>query len=175
MGGFLFGYDTGIVAGAQLYFADEDGGFPELATDEGEKGLIVSLAQLGAFFGALMAGPLSDKFGRKPVILAADLLFAAGSVLMYVAPSVAVLMAGRIVVGVGVGLASLIVPVYLSEASPTEVRGAVVAIDVMIITAGQFLSSLISLALGRNWRLMLGIGAVPAILQFVGMLFLPES
>jgi SP family myo-inositol transporter-like MFS transporter 13 len=119
-----------------------------LASDELEKALIVSLAQLGAFVGALMAGPLSDRLGRKPVILAADVLFIAGSVLMYASPTATVLMAGRVVVGLGVGLASLIVPVYLAEVSPTEVRGAVVAIDVMVITAGQFISSLISLALG---------------------------
>lgn len=172
LGGFLFGYDTGIVAGAQLFFADD---FPELAESELKKDLVVSLAQLGALVGALAAGPLSDKYGRKPIILAADVLFTAGSVLMYAAPSVAALMAGRVVVGLGVGLASLIVPVYLAEVSPTEVRGAVVAVDVMVITAGQFLSSLVSLALGRRWRLMLGAGAIPAALQLVGMLFMPES
>lgn len=135
----------------------------------------MSLAQLGALVGALAAGPLSDKYGRKPVILAADVLFTAGSILMYAAPTVAALMTGRVVVGLGVGLASLIVPVYLAEVSPTEVRGAVVAIDVMVITAGQFLSSLISLGLRPRWRLMLGAGAIPAALQLVGMLFMPES
>ena len=96
----------------------------------------MSLAQLGAFLGAIVAGPLSEKFGRKPIILLADLMFTVGSILMYVAPSVNLLMMGRIIVGLGVGLASLIVPIYLAEVSPTEVRGTVVAVDVMIITAG---------------------------------------
>mmetsp|Transcript_10432 Transcript_10432/g.17518 ORF Transcript_10432/g.17518 Transcript_10432/m.17518 type:complete len:90 (+) Transcript_10432:484-753(+) len=88
----------------------------------------------------------------------------AGSLLMFLAPTIPILMLGRITVGLGVGLASLIVPIYLSEVSPTEVRGLVVAVDVLIITTGQFLSSLISLGLRPNWRLMLGLGAVPSCL-----------
>mmetsp|Transcript_32416 Transcript_32416/g.49586 ORF Transcript_32416/g.49586 Transcript_32416/m.49586 type:complete len:119 (+) Transcript_32416:369-725(+) len=94
---------------------------------------------------------------------------------MFFSPTVQILMVARFIVGLGVGLASLIVPVYLSEVSPMEVRGMVVAVDVMVITSGQFISSLICLALGRNWRLMLGLGAVPAILQLLGMLMMPES
>jgi SP family myo-inositol transporter-like MFS transporter 13 len=107
---------------------------------------------------------LSDRFGRKPIILFADVMFTLGSVMMYVAPTVNVLMAGRIVVGLGVGLASLIVPIYLSEVSPNEVRGTVIAVDLMIVTSGQFIASCISLALGSNWRLMLGLGGIPSLL-----------
>ena len=113
--------------------------------------------------------------GRKPIIILSDLLFGIGSIVMYFAPSVAVLMVGRVIVGLGIGIASLIVPVYLAEVSPTEVRGMVVAIDCLVITSGQFISSLISLALGSNWRLMLGLGVVPATLQLLGMIFMPES
>ena len=94
---------------------------------------------------------------------------------MWATPSVPVLMFGRVVVGLGVGIASLIVPVYLSETSPDEVRGTVVAVDVMVITAGQFLACVISLALGKDWRLMLGLAGVPSVIQFVAMLFMPES
>jgi SP family myo-inositol transporter-like MFS transporter 13 len=165
IGGFLFGYDTGIVAGAQLFFKND------FEISEIEKDLVVSLAQLGA----LVAGPLSDKFGRKPIVILADLFFTLGSVLMYVAPSVPVLMSGRLVVGLGVGLASLVVPVYLAEISPVEVRGIVVAVDCLVITSGQFIASGVSLLLGENWRLMLGLGAIPAMLQLLGMLMMPES
>lgn len=105
---------------------------------------------------------MSDAIGRKPVIMLADLMFALGSIMMYFAQSVNVLMIGRIVVGLGVGLASLIVPIYLSEISPTEVRGTVVAVNICLVTSGQFIASCISYFLGSNWRLMLGIGAVPA-------------
>ena len=131
IGGFLFGYDTGIVAGAQLYLDDT---WPEISTEEIE--LVVSLATLGAFVGAIVAGPLSDKSGRKPVIIIADILFTGGSVMMYFAPTIPVLMVARIIVGLGIGLASQIVPIYLSEVCPSEVRGAVVAVDILFITGG---------------------------------------
>jgi len=84
----------------------------------------------------MTAGPVSDKIGRKPVILIADVFFTIGSFMMYLSHSIPTLMIARIIVGIGVGLASLIVPVYLSEISPIEVRGTVVAVDVMLITGG---------------------------------------
>lgn len=118
---------------------------------------------------------MQDRFGRKPSIIIADVLFTVGAIIMAVAPTIPVLMVGRFVIGFGVGIASLVVPVYLSEVSPQEVRGAVVAVDIMIITAGQFISAVISLLLGRSWRLMLGLAGVPSALQLVGMLFMPES
>ena len=84
--------------------------------------------------------------------------------MLFFAHSIPTLMMGRIIVGCGVGLASLIVPVYLSEISPLRIRGMVVTVNVMMITGGQFFSSLICLALGSNWRVMLGLGIVPSIL-----------
>ena len=138
-------------------------------------GFIVSLAQAGACVGALFAGTLSDRVGRRPVIFLADILFTLGSLMMWIAPSIPFLMAGRFVVGVGVGIASMIVPVYLAEVSPNEIRGAVISINILVLTSGQFISSVVSLLLGRNWRLMLGLAGVPSAIQFVGMLFMPES
>ena len=91
------------------------------------------------------------------------------------APTILILMVGRLLVGFGVGIASLVVPVYLSELSPQEFRGAVVATDIMIITVGQLISASISLVLGNNWRLMLGLAGVPSAIQLLGMLFMPES
>jgi MFS transporter, SP family, solute carrier family 2 (myo-inositol transporter), member 13 len=79
---------------------------------------VVSLAQLGAFFGSLLAGPLADRIGRKKVIMVADFLFTVGAGMMAFSPTIPILMAGRIVVGLGVGIASMIVPVYLAEVSP---------------------------------------------------------
>ena len=131
VGGFLFGYDTGVVSGAVLYLKHT---WP-LITEE-EKEFVVSLAQAGASIAALLAGPLQDKLGRKPVIMIADVFFTVGALIMALAPSIGVLMLGRFIVGVGVGMASLVVPVYLAEVSPQEVRGAVVAIDIMIVTLG---------------------------------------
>jgi SP family myo-inositol transporter-like MFS transporter 13 len=94
----------------------------------------------------------------------ADVLFTTGAALMFAAPSIQLLMMGRIVVGLGVGIAAQIVPMYLSEVSPKEQRGTVVAANVFSITFGQFLSSLICLFLAPNWRLMLGLAGVPSFL-----------
>lgn len=85
---------------------------------------------------ALIAGPLQDHFGRKPILMLADILFTIGAILMATAESIPLLILGRLIVGLGVGAASLVVPVYLSEVSPLEVRGTVVAVDVMVITGG---------------------------------------
>lgn len=118
---------------------------------------------------------MQDYIGRKPTIIVADVLFTVGALVMGLAPTIPVLMVGRLLVGFGVGIASLVVPVYLSEVSPQEVRGAVVATDIMIITVGQVIAASISLILGRNWRWMLGLAGVPSALQLIGMFFMPES
>jgi SP family myo-inositol transporter-like MFS transporter 13 len=97
---------------------------------------VVSLALLGAAIGALFAGQISDKFGRKKVIMIADIAFTAGSLLQAFAPTISVLMVGRVIVGLGVGVASMIVPVYISEVTPTELRGKMVAVNNFTITAG---------------------------------------
>lgn len=81
---------------------------------------------------------------------------------MCVSPTIPILMAGRIVVGLGVGIASMIVPIYLAEVTPKQLRGTVVAVNVLMLTFAQFLSSIISLVLGRNWRLMLGLAGIPS-------------
>lgn len=126
---------------------------------------MVSLALLGAAVGALIAGPSSDAYGRKPAIIVADVLFVAGSTVMACASSLAVLMVGRLLVGLAIGVASAIVPIYLSEVAPIAVRGRVVAIFVACITAGQAVACVVALLLDHNWRLMLGIAAVPAAIQ----------
>jgi SP family myo-inositol transporter-like MFS transporter 13 len=140
-----------------------------------ERELAVSLALLGAFFGSLLAGPSSDQVGRKPVIIVSSFLFLIGTLVMTFAATIATLMIGRLIVGLGVGIASMIVPVYLSELSPTRKRGGVVAIFVVAITVGQLLATVIALLCGRNWRLMIFIAAIPAGVQLIWMFFMPES
>ena len=133
------------------------------------------MTQAGGCIGALFSGAISDKIGRRYVILWADVLFTLGAFLMWFAPDIQTLMVGRFIVGLGVGAASVIVPLYLSEISPDEVRGTVIAINLLFVTGAQFISSAISLMLGHNWRLMLGLAAIPSIAQFIGMLTMPES
>ncbi|CDW81272.1 inositol transporter 1-like [Stylonychia lemnae] len=136
---------------------------------------IVSLAQLGSAIGSLVAGPFADKYGRKITIIMADIFFTIGAVIMGVAPTIAILIVGRFLVGLGVGIAAMVVPVYLSEAAPTSIRGSLVTFNCLFITGGQFISYLICIALGNRWRWMLGLAATPAVIQLIGMLFMPET
>jgi SP family myo-inositol transporter-like MFS transporter 13 len=104
------------------------------------------MAIAGAIIGAAFGGRINDRFGRKPAILAADALFAIGAVFMAAAPNVSLLIAGRILVGLGVGVASMTAPLYIAEASPAKIRGALVTLNVLFITGGQFFAYLINLA-----------------------------
>ncbi|KAI3798228.1 hypothetical protein L1987_33499 [Smallanthus sonchifolius] len=175
IGGLLFGYDTGVISGALLYIRDD---FEAVDQSNVLQETIVSMALLGAIIGAAAGGWLNDVQGRKSATLIADVIFALGSLVMAAAPDPYVLIFGRLLVGLGVGIASVTAPMYIAEAAPSEIRGGLVSTNVLMITGGQFLSYLVNLGFTQvrgTWRWMLGISAVPAILQFSLMLFLPES
>ncbi|GKC34511.1 probable inositol transporter 2, partial [Tanacetum coccineum] len=136
------------------------------------------MAVAGAIIGAAIGGWLNDRYGRRFALLVADFLFFVGAILMAAAPNPSVLILGRVFVGFGVGMASMTAPLYISEASPAKIRGALVSTNGFLITGGQFLSYLINLAFTKvpgTWRWMLGVAGLPALLQFFLMLFLPES
>ena len=107
---------------------------------------IVSMALVGAIIGAASGGWINDAYGRKKATLLADVAFTAGAIVMAVAPNPYVLILGRLLIGLGVGLASVTAPIYIAEASPSEVRGGLVSTNVLMITGGQFLSYLVNLA-----------------------------
>ncbi|KAF2306042.1 hypothetical protein GH714_010117 [Hevea brasiliensis] len=175
LGGLLFGYDTGVISGALLYIKDDFDGV-EKSTILQE--VIVSMCVGGAIIGAAIGGYLSDRFGRKKTILASDIVFIIGAIIMAVAPAPWVIVFGRVLVGLGVGMTSMNSPLYISETSPAKIRGALVSINGFLLTFGQFLSYLINLAFTKapgTWRWMLGVCALPALLQFMLMLWLPES
>ena len=109
----MFGYDTGIISGAQLYFILS---WPEITMAQIES--VVAIALLGAFMGSIGAGPFSDHFGRKPVIIAADMLFVLGTFILSCAMTISDLLIGRFVVGAAIGISSSVLPVYLSEIAP---------------------------------------------------------
>ncbi|XP_072059544.1 inositol transporter 4-like [Arachis hypogaea] len=158
IGGLLFGYDTGVISGALLYIRED---FVEVDKKLWLQEVIVSMAVAGAIIGAALGGWMNDMLG-----------------LMAIAPAPWVLVVGRILVGFGVGIASMTSPLYISEASPAAIRGALVCINGLLITFGQFLSYLINLAFTKTpgtWRWMLGVAGLPAVVQFVLMLTLPES
>ncbi|XP_078148120.1 putative inositol transporter 2 [Carex rostrata] len=175
IGGLLFGYDTGVISGALLYIRDD---FKQVEKSTVLQETIVSMAVAGAIIGAALGGWLNDRLGRRPSILIADILFFVGAIIMAIAPLPWVIIIGRIFVGFGVGMASMTAPLFISEASPARIRGALVSMNGLLITGGQFLSYLINLAFTKapgTWRWMLGIAGLPALVQFVLMLSLPES
>ncbi|KAJ8505311.1 hypothetical protein OPV22_006198 [Ensete ventricosum] len=175
IGGLLFGYDTGVISGALLYIRDD---FSSVDRNTLLQETIVSMAVAGAIIGAGFGGWMNDKFGRRPSIIVADVLFFVGAIIMAAAPIPGIIILGRIFVGFGVGMASMTSPLYISEVSPARIRGALVSTNGLMITGGQFLSYIINLAFTRTpgtWRWMLGVAGVPAFIQFLLMLTLPES
>ncbi|KAF5951021.1 hypothetical protein HYC85_013014 [Camellia sinensis] len=175
MGGLLFGYDTGVISGALLYIKED---FESVERSTLLQSTIVSMVVAGAIVGAAIGGWLNDLLGRKKSIIIADILFFIGSAIMAIAPAPWVIIVGRIFVGFGVGMASMTSPLYISEASPARIRGALVSTNGLLITGGQFLSYLVNLAFTKvpgTWRWMLGVAGLPAIVQFVLMISLPES
>ena len=172
LGGLLFGYDTGIIASALLFIRQdfEIGSFAQ--------GLVVAAVPIGAVAGAGVAGPAADRHGRRLMILIAAFVFIVGALGSAFAPNTEVLIAVRVVIGVAIGLASAAAPVYISEVAPPESRGRLVTFFQLAVTIGIFSAYLIGLALsggGGHWRLMLGLGVVPALALAIGMLRMPQS
>lgn len=172
IGGFLFGYDTGVVSGAMILIRDEF----RLSTVWHEA--IISATIGAAWLSSLIAGRATDLYGRRVVILFASIVFCVGAVMMGAAPEKITLLVGRIIVGVGIGLASMSVPVYLSESAPSEFRGRITVINNVFITGGQFVASVLCGALSyvpHGWRYMLGLAGIPSVIQLAGFVFMPES
>ena len=171
LGGLLFGYDTGVISGAELFLKDQF----TLSTFALE--LIVSGVLAGAAVGALLGGRLADLFGRRRLLIATAIIFALGAVACALAGSPQMLIVGRIVVGLGIGLSSGTVPVYISEVSPAESRGRTVSLFQLAITVGILLAYVVDYGFARvqGWRWMFGLAVVPAAVFAVGMFFLPES
>jgi sugar porter (SP) family MFS transporter len=171
LGGLLFGYDTGVISGALLFLRDAFDLSPLM------QGVVTSIALLGAAVGAAFAGGLSDRYGRRPIILATAVIFVVGSLLSASATALPVLLAGRLLVGLGIGVSSMLAPLYLAETAPAESRGAMVSLNQLMITSGILVSYLIGYAFAASggWRWMLGLGALPGVILAGGMLALPES
>jgi len=171
LGGLLFGYDTGVISGAELFFKNDF----SLSTFALE--VIVSGVLAGAAVGALCGGRLADVFGRRPLLIATALIFAVGALVCAAASSPGILIFGRIVVGLGIGLSSGTVPVYISEVSTPDARGWTVSLFQLAITLGILLAYVVDYAFAsiQGWRWMFGLALLPAAIFGCGMLFLPES
>ena len=171
IGGLLFGYDTGVISGAILYIKKE------FVLTTGQEELIIAIVSLGAIFGALFGGPLSDKFGRKKIVLSSSLLFIISAIGLSLSNSVGELISWRALVGVAIGVSSATAPLYIAELAPRYMRGALVTLNQLAITIGILGSYLIGLLFveSHSWRMMFVIAAIPAALQFIIMSFFPES
>ncbi|WP_200792248.1 sugar porter family MFS transporter [Agrococcus sp. Marseille-P2731] len=175
-GGLLFGYDTGVINGALRPMS------AELGLDALTEGIVTSSLVFAAAFGALVGGRLSDAFGRRTLLVALAVVFFVGTLVIVLAPGFAALVLGRILLGLAVGGASTVVPVYLSELAPYEIRGSISGRNEVAIVAGQLaafiVNAVLGIALGHLdgvWRIMFAVCALPAIALFIGMLRMPES
>ncbi|PWN49661.1 sugar transporter [Violaceomyces palustris] len=174
LGGLQFGWDTGMASG-MLVAIHQDLGH---TLSSGEQELVVSATTVGAIVGSVIAGRVSDWLGRKKVMVGAAILFLLGSLEQAASQVVRELVLGRVLVGVGVGMASMVVPTYLAEVAPTSVRGRIVGINNLLVTGGQVVAYVVDAAfynLPKGWRWMCLAGGLPAVVQLVGLLYLDES
>jgi sugar porter (SP) family MFS transporter len=189
LGGLLFGYDWVVIGGAKQFFESYF-----KITSPAESGWANSCALIGCLFGALLAGGLSDKFGRKRLLIASAFLFAITSLGNALAPDFTIFVAWRILGGVAIGLASNLSPMYIAEIAPAQMRGKLVSVNQLTIVIGVLLAQVINWSLGRHlpalatdeyirnswygqtcWRWMFGLTVIPSLLFFIGMFSVPES
>ena len=176
LGGLLFGYDTGVINGALEPMAEQ------LGLDKRAEGLVSSTLLIGAAVGAVSIGKLSDGWGRRKTILFLAVMFILGTFACVFAPELITLLVGRFILGAAVGGASTVVPVFLAEMAPYEIRGSLSGRNELMIVVGQLAAFVVNAILGITlghldsvWRIMLAICSIPAIFLFFGMLRMPES
>jgi len=173
LGGYLFGFDFAVISGALPFLQKQ------FQLNPYWEGFATGSLALGAIVGCLVAGKVSDKWGRKPGLLIAAAVFALSSVGMALSPSRDVFIAARFCAGIGVGMASMLSPMYIAEISPAHLRGRMVAINQLTIVIGILVTNLINYTIRNNgddaWRWMFGLGFIPSALFFIGALWLPES
>lgn len=180
VGGFLFGYDTGVIAGAHALFQEEYK-LSDLWVE-----VITSGVLIGAAIGALSGGKVADKIGRRRSNMVAGVIFGIGAIFLAFAPGPTWLVIGRIVIGLGVGLASMVGPLYISETAPPRHRGAMISFFQFAIVTGILAAYVVDFAFSpttdvgdakslEGWRWMFGLGAVPGVLLVAGFIYLPAS
>jgi SP family arabinose:H+ symporter-like MFS transporter len=176
LGGLLFGLDTSNIGSALVFVPYHLNGF--------FSGYLVAGASLGAAAGAVIAGPLTDRFGRKSLLVFDAGLYAVGSILSAVTPDAAVLLIARTIIGLAIGADSAIATAYIAEYAPRERRGSLTMLQQWMITVGIFVAYLVAFIILRadpggagtvGWRVILGFGAVPAVIGLILRAAMPES
>ncbi|KAL0920295.1 hypothetical protein M5K25_009420 [Dendrobium thyrsiflorum] len=176
IGNLLQGWDNATIAGAVIYIKREF----ELQTEPTIEGLIVAMSLIGATIITTFSGPVSDWCGRRPMLILSSLLYFISGLVMLWSPNVYILLLARLIDGFGVGLAVTLVPVYISETSPPEIRGQLNTLPQFCGSGGMFLSYCLvfamSLMANPNWRVMLGVLSIPSLVYLaLTIFFLPES
>ena len=171
IGGMLFGYDTGVISGAILFIRQA------FSLSSTAQEIVVSSVLIGAVIGASISGFLADKYGRRIMVIAAAAVFGIGAIFTALTLDVYTLIAGRIVVGIAIGIASFIAPLYIAEVAPVSIRGALVSLNQLAITVGIVISYLVDFAFAPSggWRWMLGLAVVTSIILGIGMYLMPPS
>jgi MFS transporter, SP family, arabinose:H+ symporter len=186
LGGFLMGFDASVISGV-VRFIEVEFGLSSL-----QLGWAVSSLTLTATLGMMLAGPLSDRFGRRTILYAAAILYGVSAMGSALAPTFALLVAARMLGGLAVGASLIIAPMYIAEISPPHMRGRMVSFNQLNIVIGisvAFFTNYLILRLGQSdagwaqtlgfgehtWRWMLGLETLPAVLYFVGLFFVPQS
>lgn len=173
LGGYLFGFDFAVISGALPFLRNA------FHLDVWTEGFLTGILGLGCIAGCLFTGALADRYGRRPGLLLAAAIFALSSLGMAFAGSFTIFACMRFAAGIGVGMASMLSPLYIAEVSPAASRGRNVAINQLTIVAGILITNLINYSLAGQgadaWRWMFGLGVVPASLFLAGVAWLPES
>jgi sugar porter (SP) family MFS transporter len=173
LGGYLFGFDFAVISGALPFLRHE------FALTAWWEGFLTGSMALGCIVGCVIAGALADKYGRKPGLLTAAIIFALSSLGMALSGSLTIFIIMRFAAGIGVGMASMLSPMYIAEVSPAAVRGRNVAINQLTIVLGILITNLINYLLADSgpdaWRYMFGLGMAPSLLFLIGVWWLPES
>jgi len=171
--GLMFGLDTGVISGAKQFVVKEFG----LEGQVGLQGWLVASLTVGAAIGAVLAGWISFRLGRKYSLLLAAIIFVTGSLLSAFSPNIGVLIFARGFIGLAVGIASYATPLYLAEIAPEKIRGSMISFYQLLITSGLLLAYLSDtyFSYWEAWRWMLGVVVFPAIILFLGIIFVPRS
>ncbi len=173
LGGYLFGFDFAVISGALPFLKEQ------FAFNEYWEGFATASLALGCVIGCIVAGSAADKYGRRPGLMMAAFIFLLSSLAMAWATTRGVFIGARLVAGIGVGMASMLSPLYIAEIAPPSIRGRMVAINQLTIVIGILITNIVNYSLRNDgpdaWRWMVGLGAVPSLLFLVGVAWLPES